>query len=127
MAETTFTLRNPPYSYLHLRMTEQAQNGTFKKSNEQNELDDIMLISHLTGALHQYLGLMGAAIALDILKVEKSEGWVRLPSEEESAVIAALSQWIGKGGVSLKILGRGSWLGGLRSDTDDAKLWSLEA
>jgi len=126
MIETTFTLRNPPYSYVHLRATHQAQNGSFQKPSQEQDLDEVTLISYMTNALSQYLGLTGTAIPIDILKIEGSEGWIRLPREDENAVVAALSQWMGKGGAALRVLGRGSWLGGLSSGVDDAKLWSLE-
>lgn len=126
MAETKFTLRTLPYSYLHLRIANQAANSSSHKQKEQLELDEVTVLSHLTNALGQYLGLTGTAIPIDILKVEASEAWIRLPVEGERAVVAALSQW-GRGGVALRVLGRGSWLGGLQRGVDDAKLWSLEA
>lgn len=126
MAETTFTLRNPPYSYLQLRMTYQAPASHSQKPREQHELDEITLLSHTISALSQYLGLTGTAIPVDVLKVEGVDGWIRIPNGDEKPVVAALSQWIGKGGVSLQVLGRGSWLGGLGSGTEDGKLWSLE-
>jgi len=126
MTETTFTLRSPPFSYVHLRATHQAQNGNFPKLSQQQDLDEVTLISYVTNALSQYLGLTGTAIPIDILKVEGGEGWIRLPREDENAVVAALSQWMGKGGATLRVLGRGSWLGGLGSRVDDTKLWSLE-
>lgn len=125
MAETKFTLRNPSYSYIHLRIADQA-NSTSHKQKEQLELDEITVLSHLTGALSQYLGLAGTAIPIDTLKVQALEAWIRLPIEDERVVVAALSQWVGKGGVTVRVLGRGSWLGGLQRGIDDAKLWSLE-
>lgn len=126
MAETRFTLRDPPYSYIHLRIANQTANSTSRKQKEQLELDEITALSHLTSATSQYLGLTGTAIPIDILKVQALEAWIRLPIEDERAVVAALSQWIGKEGVILRVLGRGSWLGGLQSSVDDAKPWSLE-
>lgn len=126
MAETTFTLRNPPYSYLHLRSTTQTASNATHKQKEQLEFDEITVLSNLTSALNQYLGLTGSAIPIDILKVEGTEAWVRLPKDDEKALVAALSQWTGKSGVTLRVLARGSWLGGLHSSVDDAKLWSLE-
>ncbi|KAK5086236.1 hypothetical protein LTR70_000022 [Exophiala xenobiotica] len=126
MAESKFTLRNSSYSYIHLRIADQAANSTSHKQKEQLELDEITVLSHLTSALSQYLGLTGTAIPVDILKVQALEAWIRLPIEDERAVVAALSQWVGKGGVTLRVLGRGSWLGGLQRGIDDAKFWSLE-
>lgn len=119
-------MRNPPYGYLHLRIATQAANGSAHRPQEQISLDEITVLSHLNSALNQYLGLAGTAIPVDILKAQASEAWVRIPHEDESAVVAALSQWIGKGGVGVRVLGRGSWLGGLNTSVDDTKLWSLE-
>lgn len=110
---TSFTLRNPPYTYFHL-LTTTHTNGSTTASNPPS-LDEITLRTHLTSALNQYLGITGTAIPIDIFKVETvtGEAWVRIPRGDESAVVAALSQWVGKGGVVVRILGRGSWLGGL--------------
>lgn len=126
MAETKFTLRNSSYSYIHLRIADQAANSASHQQKAQLELDEITVLSHLTSALSQYLGLTGTAIPVDVLKVQALEAWIRLPIEDERAVVAALSQWVGNGGVTLRVLGRGSWLGGLQRGIDDAKLWSLE-
>lgn len=124
MAETTFTLRNSPHTYLQLQVSVQPAS---KPSN--TPVDEITLLSYLNAAMTQYLGLTGAAIPIDILKVQESQGWVRLPREDEPAVVAALSQWTGRGNVTVRVLGRGSWLGGLSTNdgVDDRKLWSLEA
>lgn len=119
MTETTFTLRDPPYAYLQLQVT-------LYPSSQTLSLDDIMLKAHLNNALSQYLGITGTAIPIDILKVEGSHAWIRLPREDESAVVAALSQWAGKGGVSIRAFERSSWLGMLTAGADDTKLWSTE-
>ena len=38
--------------------------------------------------------------------------WIRVPREDGSAVVAALSQWVGKdGGISWRVKGKGEWLG----------------
>lgn len=110
---TSFTLRNPPYTYLHL-LTATHTNQSIIPSNPTS-LDEITLRTHLNSALNQYLGLTGTAIPIDIFKVESTTGeaWVRIPRDDERAVVAALSQWVGKGSVVVRILGRGSWLGGL--------------
>ncbi|KAJ9650666.1 hypothetical protein H2198_010029 [Neophaeococcomyces mojaviensis] len=130
--EATFTLRKPPYTYFHLRVTSYVPSSVSGRPQTVTEvLDEITLRAHLTAALNQYLGLTGAAIPIDILKVEgpRNEGWIRLPAEDESAVAAALAQWTGKGGVTVRIASRGSWLGGVIGNGDgvsDTRLWSLE-
>ncbi|OQV07732.1 hypothetical protein CLAIMM_12128 [Cladophialophora immunda] len=115
---TTFTLRNPPYSYFHLRLHAMPPQA-------DQSLDEITLRSYLTAALQQYLGLTGAAIPVDILKVESPNAWIRVPCDDEVAVTAAVSQWVGSKGVSLGIEARGSWLGGVVAKGDTKGLWSL--
>ncbi|KIW75634.1 hypothetical protein Z517_10376 [Fonsecaea pedrosoi CBS 271.37] len=115
---TTFTLRNPPYSYFHLHL------HTIPLHTDQ-ALDEITLRSYLSAALQQYLGLTGGAIPVDILKVEGSDAWIRVPSDDEVAVTAAVSQWVGVRGVSLAIVARGSWLGGVVAKGATKGLWSL--
>lgn len=118
---TSFTLRKPPYSYLHLTLQS-------LQSNPPQTLDEITARSYLTAALQQYLGLTGAAIPIDILKVEGRSVWIRVPRDDEVAVTSAVSQWVSTKGVSLRIEARGSWLGGVVAlGRRDEKLWSLEA
>ncbi len=122
---TSFTLRNPPYAYFHLSI----QSLAALPPQSSQSLDEITARSYLTAALQQYLGLTGTAIAIDILKVEGPNVWIRVPRDDESAVTAALSQWCSAKGVSLRVEARGSWLGGVAASgggVDDAKLWSLE-
>ena len=123
--ETTFTLRNPPCGYLHLELS--TENTGSKPVI--SAIDAITVRTHLSSALKQYLGLTGLAIQIDILKIdpESSGAWVRVPREDERAVVAALSQWAGHGGVCLRVLGKSSWLGGLTNSGTDRKLWSLES
>jgi ribonuclease P/MRP protein subunit POP8 len=64
--------------------------------------------------LSQYLGLTGAAVPIDILKVTNPHFWIRVPKEDASAVVAAVGQWANAQlGVSLRVEARGEWLGGL--------------
>ncbi|OAP56864.1 hypothetical protein AYL99_08976 [Fonsecaea erecta] len=115
---TTFTLRNPPHSYFHLRLHAMPPPA-------DQTLDEITLRSYLTAALQQYLGLTGAAIPVDILKVEGPNAWIRVPCDDEVAVTAAVSLWVGAKGVSLGIEARGSWLGGVVAKGTTRGLWSL--
>ncbi|EXJ80508.1 hypothetical protein A1O1_08653 [Capronia coronata CBS 617.96] len=121
-ANMAFTIRKPPYTYLHLSLLTVPSHPT-------QPLDEVGARSYLFAALQQYLGLTGTAVPIDILKVEDSNVWIRVPREDEIAVTAALSQWVGARGVSLRIEARGSWLGGVlaRKADKDAGLWTMEA
>ncbi|OCT54894.1 hypothetical protein CLCR_03183 [Cladophialophora carrionii] len=117
---STITLRNPPFSYFHLRLTSLEQ-------QPQQPLDELTIRSYLTAALQQYLGLTGTAIPIDILKVEQQNAWIRVPRDDEVAITAAISQWVGSKGVNLRIEARGTWLGGVVARGRlGGKLWSLE-
>ncbi|KIX10257.1 uncharacterized protein Z518_01338 [Rhinocladiella mackenziei CBS 650.93] len=118
-ATTTFTLRNPPYTYFHLSLQSLPP-------QPQQSLDEITARSYLTAALRQYLGLTGTAIGIDILKVNGANVWIRIPRDDEMAVTGALSQWVSSQGVNLRIEARGSWLGGVVARGErDRNLWSL--
>lgn len=107
-----FTLRNPPSTYLHLNVITLVNNTP----SQVTALDEITLRTYLTAALTEYLGITGTAIPINILKVDSTSGeaWVSLPREDERAMVAALTQWVGKGGgVVIRVVNRGSWLGGL--------------
>ena len=120
--EMTFTLRGSPYTYLHLSLT------NISKSTDRAALDDITARTYLTSALSQYLGLTGSAIPIDILKVADQDLWIRVPEQDASAVVAAVGQWANVPlGITLKIEGRGEWLGGIvaGAETRRDKLFSL--
>lgn len=120
--DTTFTFRSPPWTYLYL--TTSANHS--KENPSSTRIDEITLKTHLNSALNQYLGLTGTAIPIDILKVADAEAWVRMPHDDERAVVAALSQWSSKGGVAIRVKGRSSWLGSLVGQATDESLWSME-
>lgn len=124
--EVTSTIRNSPYAYLQLFVTRTDLRNPVRSITVQ-DYDDITLRAYLNSALSQYLGLVGTAISIDILKIQDSDAWVRVPSDDESAVIAALSQWTGAQGVSVRIRNRSHWLGHLTNNAADEKLWSLES
>ena len=121
--EVTVTLRTTPYSYLQLSVT--SVDGRVAR----HPLDTITARTYLTSALSQYLGLTGTAIPIDILKVTDQDFWVRVPKEDASAVVAAVGQWANASvGISLKVEGRGDWLGGVVASGEMRrdKLFSLE-
>jgi len=121
--EVTVTLRGTPYSYLRLSVI--SIDGRVAR----HPLDAITARTYLTSALSQYLGLTGTAIPIDILKVTDQDFWVRVPKEDVSAVVAAVGQWVNAlVGISLKIEGRGDWLGGVVAGGEMRRdnLFSLE-
>ena len=121
--EVTITLRDTPYSYLQLSVI--SIDGRVAR----HPLDAITARTYLTSALSQYLGLTGTAIPIDILKVTDQDFWVRVPKEDASAVVAAVGQWANAlVGISLKIEGRGDWLGGVVAGGEMRRdnLFSLE-
>lgn len=122
-AEVSFTLRQPPYSYLHVRV-QSIPTGSSRQV--QPPLDEITVRQYLAFAMQQYLGLTGAAIPFDILKVEEQQSWVRVPYEDHYAVLVALSQWTSSSkNISLQVLSSGSWLGARNGQPFTRALWSL--
>ncbi|KAL9101328.1 MAG: hypothetical protein Q9163_003396 [Psora crenata] len=108
------TIKCPNFTYLHLSLLSSAAPVTATSFSTRPSLDLLTARTYLASALQQHLGMTGSAISLDFIKVEGSEVWIRLPREDGAAVVAALSQWIGKDGtVSWRVKGRGDWLGSL--------------
>lgn len=106
-----FTIRNPPWTYLHLCLLTPT---TLRTPNEApatttSSLDAITVQMHLQSALRQFLGLHGTAIPFDVLKIDGHDTWVRLPREDASAVVAALGGWVGKNGEGWRVKSRDIW------------------
>ncbi|KAJ5317947.1 hypothetical protein PENANT_c004G00595 [Penicillium antarcticum] len=130
-----FTSRNPPWTYLKLKLVPQP-------GNTPQALDPLSARTYLSSALSQFLGLTGTAISVDILKIEhglastpKSNAtsttqaaktsrhdslWIRVPREDAATVVAAVSSWIGGGsnttgsaGVAWRVCAKGNFLGAL--------------
>lgn len=97
-----FTIRNPPWAYIHLERTTSSTTAV-------PALDAVTAQLNLTSALSQFLGLHGAAIPFDILKLECQDVWIRLPAEDQSALVAAVGGWISKGGEGWRVKGWSSW------------------
>lgn len=103
-------------------------------------LDAVTARTYLTSALSQFLGLTGTAIPIDILKHEtttaatvsqpapksrpQSAGpntlWIRVPYADATAVIAAVSSWVGgdssgvaENGAAFRVRSRGGSLSAL--------------
>ncbi|EKV10683.1 ribonuclease P/MRP protein subunit POP8 [Penicillium digitatum] len=116
-----FTSRNPPWTYLKLKLVSQP-------GSTSQHLDAVSARTYLSSALSQFLGLTGAAIPIDILKIETGPPsttkldivWIRVPREDASAVVSAVSSWIGSGNnsagsgdVAWRVCAKGNFLGAL--------------
>lgn len=103
---TVRTIRQPQFAYVYLELISDPMN--------KFPVDIITFSSHLSSAFKQFLGLTGSAIPVDILKVEGRECWIRIPRDDLSTVIAAVTGWLGNDGrgeqLAWKIKGSGSWL-----------------
>ncbi|MCJ1416301.1 hypothetical protein MMC32_002636 [Xylographa parallela] len=106
---TTNTTLPLPHTYLHLSLL--TPSSVLSPQNSP-PIDAITARTYLTAALTQFLGLTGTAIAIDILKVEGRDCWLRVAREDGAAVERAVVAWAGEG-VAWRIRGVGGWLGGL--------------
>src|SRR4051794_7213490 len=117
---TTKTIKTPPFSYACLEI--------ISDSVMQAQLDELTVRSHLTAALTQFLGLSGSAISVDILKIEGSESWIRVPREDLSQLLAAVGVWIGgndaNGKVGWRVKAKGNWLSSLVGNQGVENIWS---
>ncbi|KAH8598011.1 hypothetical protein B0O99DRAFT_480537, partial [Bisporella sp. PMI_857] len=112
------TLKTPPFSYACLELVTDP-------SADDTVLDEITVRSHVISALTQFLGLTGAAISIDILKVEGKETWIRVPREDLSPFLAAVGGWVGGDGtVGWKVKANGNWLSSLVGNSGLEKIWN---
>lgn len=110
------TIRRLPWTYFHLSLQTTPNPVATVQSAP---VDFITAREYLSSALQQFLGLMGTAICIDILKVKGRDVWLRVPREDCDAVSNALSSWAGSEGVAWVIRGKGEWLGGLVAGNGD--------
>lgn len=108
---STTTIRHMSSTYFHLRLVSPSTLTT-AASLQGPPIDLITVRTHITSALSQFLGATGAAIPVDILKVEGRDAWIRVPYEDGMAVTEALNGWIGND-VAWRVKESGCWLGGL--------------
>ncbi|MCJ1339398.1 hypothetical protein MMC09_004687 [Bachmanniomyces sp. S44760] len=109
---TTSTIRSPPYTYIHLTLlTTPTSNSPF---------DALTARKYLTAALSQFLGLTGTAISVDILKLESQDVWIRVPREDGSLMVEAVSGWVEgseTASVGWRVRAVGEWLAGVGKGT----------
>lgn len=116
----TSTIRSPAFAYAHLELVGDAALPA--------KLDNLQVRGYCTAALRQFLGDHGVAVAIDILKVDGKECWLRLPRQDLGIFSAAITAFPGtsqNGGTSLlRLLACGDWLGSLLGRADEQKLWA---
>ncbi|KAI1005079.1 hypothetical protein K3495_g3138 [Podosphaera aphanis] len=92
-----------------------------------NMLDLLTVHSYLMSALTQFLGLTGAAISFDILKVENDICWIRLAREDLGTFLAAVASWNGtildRSRVCWRVKAKGNWLSSLLA-IDSLEIWN---
>ena len=109
----TLTLRNPTWSYIRLQQYQPPQTSS--------TLDALTAHIQITAALHQFLGVHGAAVPVDVLKLEGSDVWIRVPAEDRSALVAAVGGWIGRAGEGWRVMGWSSWSAGAEGGKDGGR------
>ncbi|KAK3113481.1 hypothetical protein LTR53_009194 [Teratosphaeriaceae sp. CCFEE 6253] len=98
-----FTIRSPPWSYVHL------QQMTATGVAAASDVDPVTAHLHITAALTQFLGLHGAAIPIDILRTEGAGVWIRVPADDYSTLLAAVGGWVSGKGEGWRVMGSSSW------------------
>lgn len=93
--------RHPTWSYIHLKHIASPPTNT--------TIDETTISLWLDAALGQFLGLHGRAIPIDFLKLQGQDIYIRIPHEDQQAVIAALSNWTGRNGDALRTVSWSSW------------------
>ncbi|EKJ72261.1 hypothetical protein NXS19_012552 [Fusarium pseudograminearum] len=119
----TCTIKEPPFSYAHLELVTDVPS-----SSSSVTLDDLSLKSYCTTALRQFLGTTGAAVSIDILKVENNHAWVRIPRPDLGSFAAAITAWRGTSDngeqVSLQLRQCSDWLGAMVGADGQNRLWN---
>ncbi|KAH7152469.1 hypothetical protein B0J13DRAFT_620021 [Dactylonectria estremocensis] len=116
----TCTVKDPPFSYAHLELVTDGAAPV--------ELDNLQVKSYCTTALRQFLGVTGVAISLDILKVQGSHCWLRVPRHDLASLAAAITAWKGTNdnGVQcvLQVRQCSDWLGAMVGADGQDRLWN---
>lgn len=117
-----FSLRNPPWCYIHLQHLSPSQITTTQRPAP---LDPLTAHIHLTSALSSFLGLHGSAIQFDILKLEDQDIWIRVASEDRAAVVAAAGGWMSGSGEGWRVVGWSHWNAGVVGARGGRELFDL--
>lgn len=117
--QTDIVIRQPLFTYLQASLlgNKALTNHVFAKAAESVEGPSVDLLTArtcITAALQQYLGMSGAAISVDLLKVAGTDVWFRVPQPDGPMVRAALSQWCSRDGqTTWRVNGVNDWLLGM--------------
>lgn len=103
----TCVIKTPDFTYVQLQLSHDGPNTP--------HLDEIQVKSYCNAALRQFLGLTGMAILVDILKVTDTECWLRIPREDVSSFLAAMTAFKGvqdkETQYLLRVKQHSNWLG----------------
>ncbi|KAF2772253.1 hypothetical protein EJ03DRAFT_348640 [Teratosphaeria nubilosa] len=99
---TTMTLHAPQWCYIHLRHLSSA-------TSTSPDLDLVTSHLHLLQPLSRFLGLHGSSTPLDILKLDGTDVWIRIPAEDREVLVAAVGGWVGAKGEGWRVMGSSSW------------------
>jgi len=115
------TISKPAFAYAHLELV------AVGAQTAAPALDELQVRSHLSAALSLFLGVTGAAIPVDILKVERRQCWVRVPRDDLAPFTAAVTAWPGvedeHAQAVFHVRAAGNWLGSLVGRGEQQKLW----
>ena len=126
------TVRSPPFAYAHLSAVTEPGPGQGPGPGSAMDLDAgldaLQVRAYCTSALRQFLGDTGAAVSVDILALDSTDCWVRVPQQDLSAFAAAITAYSGLprgAGVTtvLRLRACGDWLGSLLGRTEQQELW----
>lgn len=118
------TVKNPEWSYAHLKMT---YDPPYTAESPSYPPDILTWRTTLTICLTQFLGIMGSSLHIDILHIESDEAWLRLPKNDMTMFAAAVSGYVGESdegkSVGFKTLGTGDFLMGVVGKGEEETLW----
>lgn len=121
------TISRPPFAYAQIEVVHNQAPTDGGNSSSVEVLDALQARSYCDAALKQFLGATGAAMPLDLLKLDESQFWVRLPREDLGLFAAALAAWssVSRGGTAtaLRLKASGNWLGSLVGRSEQHTLW----
>ncbi|CAK7264141.1 hypothetical protein SEPCBS119000_000847 [Sporothrix epigloea] len=121
------TIGRPPFAYAQIEVISSSDLLGGGTDTSQEGLDALQVRSYCDAALKQFLGATGAAMPVDLLKLDGREFWVRVPREDLSLFAAALASWnpVSRNGTAtiLRLKASGNWLGSLIGQTEQSSLW----